>query len=255
MLRYILLGLVQALTEFLPVSSSGHLIIAQRLLGMSGQELALSVILHLGTTAALIIFFSKDILRIFMLRDKKLLFLIVIVTVITGAIGVAGKEFFEGLFSSVKLVAVALILTGIILILTRRFMEYKREALGIKDALVLGFAQAIAIIPGISRSGITISTLLFRRVDKEASFKFSFLAAIPSILGAVLLEAKKINFALGLQPANFTAAFISSFLAGFFSLWILKTVLRHAKLHFFGYYCILAAIFTLLYPAAIKPYH
>ena len=172
MLKYVLLGIIQGITEFLPVSSSAHLLILQRIMGMGGNEITLSIILHLGTAFALLIFFLKDIIRL--LRNLKLLLLIILVTIITGIIGILGKDFFEGLFSSVKLVATALIFTGIILILTKRFMFSKRDNLNIKDAFVLGVTQAIAIIPGISRSGITISTLLFRKIDRELSFKFSF---------------------------------------------------------------------------------
>lgn len=247
MINYILLGLVQALTEFLPVSSSAHLLITQRLLGMSGQELVLSVVLHLGTVLALIIFFFKDIIRIFLLRDKNLLLFITVVTLITGVIGITAKDFLEGLFSSVKLAGVALLATGIILLFTKRFMGYKRNSPNMTDALVLGFVQAIAIIPGISRSGSTISALLFRKLDREASFRFSFLASVPAVLGAVLLEARKIDYALRFEFINFAAAFISSFLGGLCALWALKIILRRAKLHIFGYYCILLSIFAVFF--------
>lgn len=245
MISYILLGIIQGVTEFLPVSSSGHLLIMQKVLGMSGEEIALSVVLHLGTICALIIFFFKDILAA--LRNLRLLFFIIIVTIITGTVGILGKGFFESLFSSVRLAALALILTGIVLILTKKFMHAKRDILDIQDVTILGFAQAIAIIPGISRSGITISALLFRKIDRETSFKFSFLASIPVILGASFLEAQKIDFALKTNFKNFILGFIFSFLSGLFSLWILKLVVRKAKFHFFGYYCIFIAIITLLF--------
>lgn len=245
MLKYITLGLLQGITEFLPVSSSAHLVIMQRVLGITGQELAVSVILHLGTATALVIFFFKDILAL--LRNIKLLSFIIIVTIITGIIGFLGKDFFESLFSSVKLIAVALIVTGIILILTRNFMDAKRIKLNTKDAVILGVTQAIAIIPGISRSGITISTLLFRRIDKETSFRVSFLASIPAVFGATVLEARKIIFICGIDIKNFVVGFIFSFLAGIFSLWLLKRSLKRAKLHYFGYYCIIIAIITLAF--------
>jgi undecaprenyl-diphosphatase len=245
MLKYIFLGILQGLTEFLPVSSSGHLLIAQKILGLTSEGLAISIILHLGTAIALIIFFLKDILK--MLRNAKLMLLIIIVTAITGVIGVSGKDFFEGLFSSTAGVAVALVFTGIILILTKKFMHAQRKDLRIKDALVLGLTQGIAIIPGISRSGITISTLLFRKVDRETSFRFSFLASIPAVLGATILEAKKVSSAFSFDIRNFALGFIFSLLTGICSLWILKIIINKAKLHYFGYYCIFAAIMTLLF--------
>ena len=244
MFQYVILGIIQGVTEFLPVSSSAHLIILQKLLGLSGNELEISVVLHLGTCLALIIFFFKDILKL--LKDMRLLFLIAVVSVITGIIGVSGKDFFEGLFSSLELVSITLLITGAILLSTRKFLQGKRKDLNVKDACILGITQAIAIIPGISRSGITISTLLFRKVDRELSFRFSFLASIPAVLGAALLEARKMDLAVSTNGANFFAGFIFSLLFGIFSLWFLRKILIRAKFYYFGYYCILVGILVLL---------
>lgn len=245
MFRYILLGIVQGITEFLPVSSSGHLVILQRLLGITGEELTLSVVLHLGTALALIVFFFKDIIEA--ARNVKLLLLIGVVTIITGVIGITGKDFFTALFSSPRLVAVALIVTGLILMRTRRFMHGRRDMLDIKDALVLGLVQGIAIIPGISRSGITISALLSRKIDVATTFRFSFLACIPAILGAMILEAKDISLVGSTEFKNFFIGFLFSFLTGLLSLKILKTILLKAKLYYFGFYCIFVALLTLLF--------
>lgn len=245
MVKYIFLGIIQGVTEFLPVSSSAHLIILQRLLRISGNEVAMSVILHLGTALSLLIYFFKDILKLF--GDIKLLALIIIVTIITGIIGISGKEFFESLFTSYKLAAVALIATGTILILTKKFMDGKRLNLNIKDASLLGLMQGLAIIPGISRSGITISTLLFRKIDRQTCFKLSFLASIPAIFGATLVEARKIDFVLQVNLINLIVGFIFSLLTGLISLWVLKLVLRKARLYYFGYYCIFAAVVTLIF--------
>ena len=245
MFKYVILGIIQGLTEFLPVSSSAHLVIVQKLFGMAGEEIALSIVLHLGTLLSLCVFFFRDILDLF--TNVKWILLIIIVTVITGAIGVSGKGFFESLFTSVRFTAIALIFTGLILILTRRFRRANREMLGLSDALALGAMQGLAIIPGISRSGITISTLLFRRLTWEVSFKFSFLASIPAILGATILEAKKINFAVQGKFGDYAAGFIFSFLTGLLALMILKWVLRKARLDYFGFYCIAVAIFALLF--------
>jgi len=244
MLKYIALGIIQGLTEFFPVSSSAHLVIAQRLFGITEGEVAISVVLHLGTVLALIIFFFKDILNA--LRDKKMLLHIAAVTVITGSIGVLGKDFFENLFSRPKFAAIALIFTGLMLFATKKFMEGRRN-LNIKDAVILGFTQAVAIIPGISRSGTTISTLLFRKIERDLAFKFSFLVSIPVILGAALLEAKDINIALNGNYKNLVIGFIFSLLAGLFSLAVLRAILHRAKLHYFGYYCIMIAVLTLVF--------
>lgn len=245
MLKYIILGIIQGITEFLPVSSSGHLVIVQKLIGVTQQAVVISIVLHLGTSLALIIFFFNDILNL--LRNIRLLSYIIIVTVVTGIIGVSGKDFFEKLFNSPRLVAMALIVTGTILILTKKFMQAKRSALNIKDAFTLGLTQGFAIIPGISRSGITISTLLFRGLDRETSFRFSFLASIPAIFGAAILEAKDISLTSNMQVGNLIIGFIFSLLTGILSLRILKIILVKAKLHYFGYYCIIIAIITLLF--------
>ncbi|MDD4980167.1 MAG: undecaprenyl-diphosphate phosphatase [Candidatus Omnitrophica bacterium] len=245
MLSYIILGIIQGITEFFPVSSSAHLVIAQKLLGVNEQALVVSVVLHLGTCVALIIFFFKDILNL--LRNFKLLSYIIIVTLITGIIGISGKDFFEKLFGSPVLVALALIVTGAILIFTKKFIRAKRNSPNIKDALTLGLTQGIAIIPGISRSGITISTLLFRGVDRETSFRFSFLASIPAVFGAAILELKDISLCGNLGAGNLAIGFVFSLLTGILSLKILKMILGKAKLYYFGYYCIIIAVVTLLF--------
>lgn len=245
MIKFIFLGLVQGVTEFFPVSSSAHLLILQRITGVCADALALSVILHLGTALALVVFFFKDILGL--LRDMRALFLIAVVTVVTGVIGIAGKDFFESLFSSPKAAAAALLVTGLILLATKKIRDTSRDMLDIKDALILGFMQAVAIIPGISRSGITISTLLFRKIDRQTVFKFSFLAAIPVILGAALLEFKKIGLALAGQRAQLSAGFIVSFISGLAALWALRSIISRAKLYYFGYYCIVVSIVTLIF--------
>lgn len=244
MFKYTLLGIIQGITEFLPVSSSGHLVILQKLLGIGGNKVALIVVLHLGTMLALIVFFFRDILKL--LTDIKMLLFIIVVTIITGIIGISGKDFFTRLFSAPKIVAGALIVTGIILLFTKKFMHAKSEILDIKDALILGLAQGLAIIPGISRSGITISTLLFRKVERKTSFRFSFLASIPAVFGAAILEAKDIGLLSKIDFKNFTWGFIFSFIAGIFSLWLLKRIIDKAKLYYFGYYCIFVALLILL---------
>ncbi len=245
MLKYIILGIVQGITEFFPVSSSGHLVIAQKLLGMRGEEVGISVILHLGTCLALIVFFFNDILKLW--RNKKTLWLILVVTFITGVIGIGGKDFFESLFSSARVVALTFFITGTILILTKKFSSGKRELIGIKDAFILGLTQGAAIVPGISRSGITISTLLFRGINPGVSFNFSFLASIPAVLGAALLEAKEINLALKIDFQSLAAGFVFSFLSGLLALALVKKILSKAKFHYFGYYCIIAAVVLAIY--------
>jgi undecaprenyl-diphosphatase len=245
MIKYVILGIIQGFTEFLPVSSSGHLVIFQKLLGLKGEEIALTIVLHLGTLLAVIMFFSKDILKIF--RDVKYISFLLLATFITGIIGILGKDFFESLFSSPKAVALALIFTGIVLLFTRNFNAGTNQKVGFKDTVILGLTQAIAIIPGVSRSGMTVSTLLFRKIEKEECFRFSFLVSIPVILGATLLEIRKIDAALKNNLGHLAVGFLFSLFAGLAALAILKLVIKRAKFYYFGYYCILMGGAVLLF--------
>ncbi|MBU1726765.1 MAG: undecaprenyl-diphosphate phosphatase [Candidatus Omnitrophica bacterium] len=181
------------------------------------------------------------------MRNIRMVYYVLIVTVITGVIGVGGKKFFETLFTNPKAIAFAWIFTAIVLFLTKKFMGAQRKVLNPKDALILGFAQGFAIVPGISRSGITISTLLFRKLDRETAFKFSFIASLPVIMGAALLEAKEIGFAFQGKPLSLVVGFLSSLIAGLFALWLLQWVIKKAKFYYFGFYCLIAAILTLLF--------
>jgi undecaprenyl-diphosphatase len=244
MIEYLLLGIAQGLTEFFPVSSSGHLVLLQKVFGLSGGEVALSIVLHLGTLVAVMIFFFQDILKA--LKTPRLLFYIFVVTLITGIIGILAKDFFEGLFSSVKFLPLAWFFTAGLLWATRKFRDNKRGEVSLKDAIILGFTQAVAIIPGVSRSGMTISTLLFRKLDAKNAFSFSFIVSLPLILGAALLEAREIDFAIKVNPVNLASGFIFSLLAGLVSLWMLKKILIKAKFHYFAYYCLAAAAITLV---------
>ena len=212
---------------------------------MSGEEVAVSIVLHLGTLAAVCIYFFKDIVKA--ARNIVMLWYIIIVTLITGVIGITGKDFFEGLFSSLEAICVAWLCTGVLLLVTKRFLARGRGDLGLKDSVILGCTQAISIIPGVSRSGMTISTLLFRGLSVKTAFSFSFLVSIPAVLGATLLEAKKIGFAVQGHAAALSVGFIASLCAGLASLMFLKQVLLKERFHWFGYYCIGISVFTLIY--------
>jgi len=245
MIKYIMLGIIQGFTEFLPVSSSGHLVIAQKLFGLSGEEIAISVVLHLGTLLAVIIFFFKDIITI--IRNLKLTVFVILTTAITAIIAILGRGFFEGLFSSPRAVIIALFFNGIILLITGILRVKSEKKPSLKDAAVLGITQALAVIPGISRSGITISTLLFKGINREMCFKLSFLVSIPLILGAAILEFKEVGFIVESKLCNILFGFIASLISGIISLFFLKTIIKRAKFHYFGYYCILVAVLAFLF--------
>ncbi|GAF91713.1 unnamed protein product, partial [marine sediment metagenome] len=186
-IKYIFLGIVQGLTEFLPVSSSAHLVIFQDLLGFKENQILLYIVLHVGTLLALIVFLFKDIKRLLTIR---VLFYIFLATILTMVIVLLGEDFFEGMFSAPANLVLPLFITGITLLCTKKFTKGLRSLseLKIGDAFWLGILQGISVIPGLSRSGLTISALLFRNAQRETAFKFSFLASIPVILGALLFK-------------------------------------------------------------------
>jgi undecaprenyl-diphosphatase len=245
MIQYIVLGIVQGITEFLPVSSSGHLAILERLFGLSDKAIAISIVMHGGTLAAVLVFFWRETVEA--LCSKRMVLFILVVTCITGVIGVTGKDFFESLFTSVKAIALGWLATGAILLLTKYCMAAKRTALNMKDAMILGVTQGIAIIPGVSRSGLTVSTMLFRGVEKMTGFAVSFLVSIPVIAGAALLEAKKIHFALSGNPAQMAVGFLCSFCSGLLALWVLKRSIARSRFHYFAYYCFVIAAITFIW--------
>lgn len=246
LIKYIFLGIVQGLTEFLPVSSSAHLVIFQERLAIQENQLLLGIVLHLGTLLALIVFLFKDIKR---LLTIKIIFYIFLATALTAAIALIGKDFFEGMFLSSKAVTLPLFITGVILLCTKKFSQGKRKFSNLKftDALWLGLVQGLSVIPGLSRSGLTISTLLFRNVERETAFKFSFLASILAILGALIFKLNKFSQLSLLEFRYMTFGFFAAFLSGLIALKILLSVIRKAQLHLFGYYCLILALILWRY--------
>jgi undecaprenyl-diphosphatase len=245
----IFLGIVQGLTEFLPVSSSGHLVFFQSLFGLKEPQLLFNVMLHLGTLFAVVVSFRADIYKIaqgigqmLKRREKgkeevKLLLWIILATLPTGLMGILLKDWFESFFSKPKIVGLMLIVTGLVLWLTRWARKKGKTLREMKwiDALLIGIAQGIAIIPGISRSGATISTGLFCGLDRELSGKFSFLLSIPAIFGATILEMREIDAGqtLGMTLIGSTIAFG----VGILSLTFLIRVIKMGKISIFSYYC------------------
>jgi len=245
MSKYIILGIVQGLTEFLPVSSSGHLAVIEKFFCLSEHGVAISIVMHAGTLGAVIVYFWRDIMAA--LRSRRMIMFVLIVTAITGAIGVIGKDFLKSCFLSVRVVGISWVITGVILLMTRRFMNNRRTAVTAKDACILGATQGIAIIPGVSRSGITIATLLFLGVERVSAFTVSFLASIPAVAGAAILEIKDIEEAFYADSSGLAAGFACSFGAGLFALWFLKRMIVGAHFHLFAFYCFLCAAVTFIW--------
>lgn len=254
-----LLGLLQGLTEFLPVSSSGHLVIAQHFLpGFDQPGLAFDILLHLGTMIAVLLYFRRDIglMLVSPLRQgpeartyRKMLGLILLASVPTALIGLGFKDVFEGMYDNLPLVAWMLLVTGVLLFLSERYRRPGRKEgqLTISDALVVGTVQGLAIIPGISRSGSTISTLLLKGVDGETAARFSFLLALPAVFGAALLSLRDLQQVATAEIPMYLVGTGTAFLVGLLSIHFLLAVVRRKRLVGFAIYCWLvgAALLTL----------
>jgi undecaprenyl-diphosphatase len=263
----VILGLVQGLTEFIPVSSSAHLVFFQNFFGLKEPIIFFDVCLHLGTLLAVVIFLKDDLksiflecLSLFIPKDKmelkqrwksssyaRFALLAIVATIPTSLIGLFFKERFELLFSSVPAVGLMLMVTGVILYLTKRIRNAGKEIDGITilDALIIGVAQGLAIAPGISRSGSTISFGIFRGIKQDIAARFSFLLSIPAILGATII---KFDSPLNLNEGMFTylAGAIVAALAGYLSLKLLSSMIRKGQLSYFSPYCIVAGSLAVL---------
>ena len=245
------LALLQGIAEFLPISSSGHLVIVEHFLKISDNNLFINMVLHSGTLFSVILFFRKEIFSLFKnLSYKKnpTLYYLAGATFMTGIAGILIKKIYAEA-SQIFVVAVFLFINGLILILTR-FLKEKDEELNWKKSFFIGLIQGIAVLPGISRSGSTISAGIFSKISKEKAFEFSFLLSIPAVLGASILEFyemyKNPVSLLQISPVFLTAGFFISFFSGFAALMLLKKIVLKSKFHYFGYYCIFASIITLI---------
>ena len=243
------LAVVQGLTEWLPISSSGHLVILQQLFKIQAS-VAFDVMLHLGTLLAVLVFLREDIWKIlksiFSLRlessEARLGAYVITGSLPIAVVGLLFKSFFESLFSSLLAVGIALMLNGLILYSTR-FFKPKRK-LNLLDALFVGIGQAISIVPGISRSGITISAAMSRGIDRKTAYKFSFLLSVLAILGASLIKFGEINFVQ--EPLEVVAlGVIISALVGYLALKTVAKVIISGDFHKFAYYCWLVGIVIL----------
>ncbi len=248
-MKEVVLGLIQGLTEFLPVSSSGHLVLGQHLLGLSSPGIGLEVLLHLGTALAILVFFRRDIPLYFKFKGnprENLLFLVVLGSVPAGIVGLLFADRIENLFESVKFVSAFLMVNGLFLIFTGLERGLKGEKISLPSplkSLLIGIAQAFAILPGISRSGSTIGVGILLRLTPEASFRFSFLLALPAIVGASFLEFKRGEMVL--RPVDLVA-FLVSFLTGLFALFVLRRAVAGKKLPIFGIYTFLLGAMILI---------
>jgi undecaprenyl-diphosphatase len=258
MVQMIILGIVQGLTEFLPVSSSAHLVFTEHFLGIPRPGVVLEAVLHLGTALAATVLFWPDVVRLLRAffrpaarppgggRDRaspdpyrRLAWLIVLITAMTGAVGLLFADDFERMFRSVRGTAGQLIVTGVILVLARERGRRRLADTAVLDAGAVGIAQAVSIVPGISRSGITIAAAMWTGMARDEAARLSFLAAIPAIVGAGLFALRDLGAAaqLGYTASQLLVGFTVSALFGAVAIRGLLDVLRRGRLMGFAVYC------------------
>ena len=280
----ILLGILQGIAEFLPISSSGHLAVAQKLFGLSDVPLLFDIVLHLATLAAVILYFRKKIAKLFVIlwqwlvhktsaedgddtdilagnteRGRRTIIAVFVTTVVTGAIGVFTSKLIPDM--SLKITAGGFIVTAALLIISA-FIEKHRKAaqqtftsasdtpkgINIAQAALIGVMQGIGTFPGISRSGSTIAGALFGGLDRAAAGEYSFIVSIPAILGAFVLELKdldKVGTSIGAAPV--IAGCAAAFAWGYISLTVLMKIIKKGRLEWFAAYLIPLGIAGLIF--------
>ncbi|MFH1728155.1 MAG: undecaprenyl-diphosphate phosphatase [Pseudomonadota bacterium] len=267
-IQCIALAIMQGLTEFLPVSSSGHLVLLSKLFGLNEPSNFYDVLLHVGTLLSVIVVFYKDILmlinRLFIMpqyllnknkffkkdydEDKYLRFLIGIffASIPTAIIGLLLKDFVENLARSYFWVGVMLFVTAFLLIISGKIKAKNNEEVNIKKSLIIGIAQGLAVIPGISRSGFTIASGLLLKLNREDTGKFAFLMSIPAIAGAFLLKLSEVELVLGQELLYMIVGFFVTFIVGIFALKLLLKMILKGSFIYFAYYCIVIGVLSVI---------
>lgn len=267
-LSAIILGAVQGLSEFLPISSSGHLALIPHLLGVE-TGLAFDTVLHIGTLIAIISFFYRDIINLIkgfllslidltdgfevfkrelkLVPEKRFAWLIIIGTIPTGIIGILLKDAIESIFRGTIFIGFFLIVTGIILYYSERHSSGKitEKDMTFKQALIVGVCQGLAVLPGISRSGSTIASGLCLGLEREYAARYSFLLSMPAVIGAGLIQIKDIA-TIDISFGVILAGFISSVVFGYLAIKLLMKMIKGWSLDIFAYYCWIVGSITLI---------
>lgn len=259
-LEAVILGFVQGLTEFLPVSSSGHLTIAKELFGIETSNLSFEVVVHAATVCSTIVAFRKQIWDLLcglfnarMNPQKEYILKIVVSMVPIFIVGVFFKDYVEAVFGSGLLVVGVMLLVTALLLSLSEYLSARQNGegrpVGFRDAIMIGLAQACAVLPGLSRSGTTISTGLMLGVKKEDIAQFSFLMVLVPILGEAFLElagGELSGAESGVPALSLLLGFISAFLSGLFACTLMINIVKKAKLWIFAIYCVIAGLACIL---------
>lgn len=262
LIHAIILGIIQGLTEFLPVSSSGHLVLAEKWLGtslgdQSDVQLAFNVVVHFGTALSVIVYFHKRLLALFFsLFDKRkkeehrMIFFLFLGTLPAVALVLADKAVLGGkldeILTSFPLAGAMLLVTGVILQIPQRLKPREGVVTG-KRSVMIGIAQAFAILPGISRSGSTIVAAISSGVRADRAAEYSFLLAVPAIMGGLVFSLKDLSNLPSDQMFNFAIGGVASFISGLFAVYLVLAAVRRGKLGYFGYYCFVLGTIALIW--------
>ncbi|KNF08877.1 undecaprenyl-diphosphatase [Gottschalkia purinilytica] len=268
-IQAIILGIFQGIAEFLPISSSGHLVLLQNFFDIKEGNLFFTEMLHVGTLISIFVVYFKDITKLVveffamiaeLFRTRKLNFnnehrilglMIIIGSIPTGLIGILLKDTFEGFYSSMMVIGVSFLITGLLLWISEKTSSGRKDISSMRtvDAVTIGIFQGLAITPGISRSGSTIVGALFRGLNKESATKYSFLLSVPAVLGAGLLELKDI-FISSSSNVAFTGPILLgmalSAVTGIIAIKFLVKLLQKGKLHYFSYYVWILGTFVIV---------
>lgn len=250
MLEAIIWGLVQGFTEFLPISSSGHLVLVPEFLNMDPPDLATSAVLHLGTLAAVLLYYREDLTRMLRFRtdeEARHLIKLIVIGTIPAVAGVLVESRIETFQENPRAISWALIVTGLVLFASGWFVGLRKkvEDATWKDALIIGVAQALALIPGISRSGMTITAGLGRKLERIEAARFSFLLGIPAIAGAGLKESLSLLDTGGVTGTTWLAVAVAA-ISGYAAIALLIRILGRVGLRPFAYYAVAVGAFGLL---------
>jgi undecaprenyl-diphosphatase len=260
-ISYLILGVVQGLTEFLPVSSSGHLVLVQWLLGFNPPGVFLEACLHLGTVAAILVVFRADIVDLFralstrgtLERRKEIGFLLV-ATVPIVVVGLLARDRIAGAFASLRLIGVGWLVVGFLLLLVdRAARRARRGSLGFADAVVIGVAQAVSVLPGFSRSGATIGAGVFRGIEPGKAVRFSFLLSIPALVGAAILSLAQASASGELAHVQWPGVLLgagAAFLVGLGAARVLLGAVARGQFWVFGVYSILVGAAAVVWGGA-----
>lgn len=253
MLQAAILGVVQGLTEFIPVSSSAHLVLVPAALGWPMPTVGFDVFLHLGTLVALVLYFYKDLVSLFNPTaaarpgemSRRTLLMIVIASAVTGAIALAGRNWFEEQFQEPRTVGALLLVTAGLLLAGQLFSHGERPLDGMRpvEAAIIGIAQGLAVMPGVSRSGATICGGLFLGFERQLAARFAFVLGVPAVLGATLVKIVDILRGAPVEStANCLVGFLTAALTGYLGIEAVMAIVRRASLVWLAFYCVLVGM-------------